>query len=305
MQSWKGAIRLVVLLGLAVCAGPLKSEAGQAAKQEGGGNRQFVRLVRKHELPVALEAAIVRHVPQDCGRTSPTVDLVAAIHVAERSYYAELNRLFGQYDAVLYELVAPEGTTIPKGGPTGDANTVTMLQTGMTRMLGLEFQLRAVDYTRPNFVHADMSPEQFARSMAERGESMFQTFARILGYAISRQNAGTSGVGQGQLLLSLLTEDRTLVLKRLMAEQFEDMEGSLTAINGPKGSTLISERNKRAMEVLRRQIGAGKQKIAIFYGAGHMPDLQQRLAEDLNLVPISTRWLLAWDLQAKPSDAAR
>ena len=51
-------------------------------------------------------------------------------------------------------------------------------------------------------------------------------------------------------------------------------------MEGPKGSTLISGRNKVALDVLRKEIAAGKKKIAIFYGAGHMPDFQKRLRDD-------------------------
>ena len=77
---------------------------------------EFIRLIRdQKKQPQALQTAVVSFVPRDCGKTSPTVDLVAALHVADRAYYEELNRLFAKYDAVLYELIAPEGTRIPAG----------------------------------------------------------------------------------------------------------------------------------------------------------------------------------------------
>lgn len=287
------------LLCLAVVVGVARAQEGPG-QAKADQHRQFVRLTRENDTPLALEAAIVRHVPQDCGQASPTVDLVSAVHVAEKSYYTQLNRLFEKYDVVLYELVAPEGTRIPKGGPVGSQSSVSMVQTGLTGLLGLEFQLRAIDYTRANFVHADMSPEQFAASMDQRGESMFQTFARMFGYALARQQ-GDAGASDAGVLVALMSKDRTLALKRLMAEQFRDMDGSLTAINGPKGSTLITERNKVVINVLRKQIAAGKKTIAIFYGAGHMPDIQERLAAELHLVPISTQWVVAWDLRGKPA----
>jgi hypothetical protein len=292
-STWPWLAALSLILSAQALAGPPQ---GDRAKNE--EHREFIRLIRQDDVPVRLETAVIRHVPQDCGRTTPTVDLVAAMHIAEKSYYEQLNRLFETYDVVLYELVAPEGTQVPKGGPTGDQSPVTMVQTGMTGMLGLEFQLKGVDYTRKNFVHADMSPDQFAQSMQKRGESVLQTFTRLMGYAMTRQNGG-SGTGEGQLLAMLFSQDRTLTLKRIMAEQFEDMEGSLTAINGPEGSTLITERNKVALGVLRKQISAGKKSLAIFYGAGHMPDFQKRLADEFGLVPISTQWLVAWDMQGK------
>ena len=253
--------------------------------------------------PLALEAAIVRYVPTDCGQTAPAVDLISAVHVAEKSYYGELNRRFKTYDVVLYELVAPEGTRIPKGGVGVGASPVSMLQNAMTGVLELEFQLRGIDYTAENLVHADMSPEQFSESMRNRGESMFQVFFRMMGYAMARQNTQAGGSSDLRLVMALFNKNRALAMKRVMAEQFEDMEGSLTAINGPDGSTLITERNKVAVEVLRKQIEAGKQKLAIFYGAGHMPDFEQRLRDEFGLVPISTEWLAAWDLKAEPKKA--
>ena len=65
-----------------------------------------------------------------------------------------------------------------------------------------------------------------------------------------------------------------------MAQQFESLEGSMSALDGPDGSTIITERNKRCFDVLDKQLAAGKKKIAIFYGAGHLPDMERRLDSD-------------------------
>ena len=67
-----------------------------------------------------------------------------------------------------------------------------------------------------------------------------------------------------------------MALKRVIANQLE-MNDTLAALEGPAGSTLISGRNKIALDVLRKQIAAGKRKIAIFYGGGHMPDMDKHL----------------------------
>ncbi len=284
--------------------------AGVAAAQTDGQNgreAKFLRLERaEDDTPRALETAIVRYVPRDCGETGPTVDLVAAVHVADKAYYEELNRRFKQYDVVLYELVAPPGTQIPQGGVKGGGSPVSALQLAMTRMLELEFQLNGVDYTPKNFVHADMSPQQFAESMRRRGESMLQIFFRMMGYAMAQQNNSDGASGDVRLLMALFDKDRALALKRVMSEQFQDLEGSLTAINGPDGSTLITERNKVAFDTLREQIKAGHKKLAIFYGAGHMPDFGRRLRKELALVPLETTWLCAWNMESSsqvPADS--
>ena len=99
------------------------------------------------------------------------------------------------------------------------------------------------------------------------------------------------------MLLALFDKNRALALKRILAEQFDNSEGSLAALEGPAGSTLISGRNQVALDVLRKEIAAGKRKIAIFYGAAHMPDFQTRLRNEFGLTPVGTRWLVAWNLK--------
>jgi hypothetical protein len=270
---------------------------GPAEKPSKG---QFLRLVRDaqgHE--ESLQTAIVRLAPQAAAAGAVRVDLIAAVHIADKSYYEKLNREFRNYDVVLYELVAAEGTRIPKGGRKSSGNPLSAVQKGMKDLLELEFQLDQIDYTAKNMVHADMSPEQFAKSMRDRGESIWDIVGRMIVYAMSKQNSGGDGLSDAQVLFALFDKNRALTLKRLLAEQFEDMEGMTVALEGPNGSTLLGQRNKTALAVLRKQMAAGKQKIAIFYGAAHMPDMQKRLAADFGLHPVDVRWLSAWDLKGK------
>jgi hypothetical protein len=293
----------LLTMGVAVaCAAAAEKPAAKTAEAKSGEAKskdRFLRLQRdSKDTPTALEAAVV-HCAPEAGKAGPTVDLVSAVHVADKAYYDEINKTFEGYDVVLYELVAPQGTRIPKGGRKDGDSVVSMVQKAMKDILQLEFQLEAVDYTRKNLVHADMSPEQFSESMRKRNESVWTMFFRMMGYALAKESRNDGKSTDAELLLALFDKNRALALKRLLAEQFEDMEGSLLAIEGPEGSTLVSGRNQVAAEVLRKQIAAGKRKIAIFYGAGHMADLEKRLHDDFGLVPVSTRWLTAWDLKAK------
>lgn len=277
------------------------------AKQT-GDTAKYLRLERdSHEKAVALETAIVRFTPRTPGGKPVTIDLVGAVHIGDKAYYDTLNREFQNYDAVLYELVAREGTRIPKGGKKKTDNPISAIQTGMKQVLELEFQLDRIDYTRPNMVHADMSPEQFARSMRDRGEGIADMFLRLFAYALSKQGEGLGDSNEFDVIRALFDKNRALALKRIMAGEFQEMEGMMKALDGPNGSTLIGERNKRALEVLRQQMTAGKTKIAIFYGAGHMVDMQKRLADDFGMEPVSTRWLVAWDMheRARQSGGAR
>jgi hypothetical protein len=279
--------------------------AGWAA----GAEPAFLRLTRDdHDLPRSLDTAIVSYVETPAAarraarRLPLQVDLVAAVHLGGRDYYEALNRVFAEYDAVLYELVAPPNARLPKPGHK-PAGAIGAAQQGMTRLLGLEFQLDRIDYAADNFVHADLSPREFSAAMAKRGESWWTVFSRLMAEASARAERGDMPTGpeltMGDLfgLVFGTDTDRQLRLRRLMAEQFSDMDVLTAAFGGEQGSTLITDRNAAALEVLRDRIAAGDARIAIFYGAAHMDDFDARLQEDFGLQPRDTVWLEAWDLR--------
>jgi hypothetical protein len=104
--------------------------------------------------------------------------------------------------------------------------------------------------------------------------------------------------------MAFFSKNRPLALKRAIANQL-DLDDSLAAMEGPGGSTLISGRNAIALDVLRKQIADGKKKIAIFYGGGHMPDMDKHLREDFKLTPGKPQWLTAWNLEEKKENTEK
>lgn len=299
---------LAAALSLACLALP----AGFAAGQEVAEKVDFLRLSRDaDDRPVSLDTAIVSYgetpeAARRAGRRRPLeVDLVAVVHLGGRDYYEALNRTFTGYDSVLYELVAPPNARVPKpgrkpGGMIGSA------QHGLTQMLGLEFQLDRIDYGAENFVHADLSPLEFDAAMKKRGESWWTLFSRLLREGMARSESGEAAgpemsVGEMFGLLFGAGPARQVKLRRILAEQFSDMEVLTAAFGGEEGSTLITDRNTAALEALTKRISRGDRRIAIFYGAGHMDDFDRRLRADFDLQPRETAWLEAWDLRDPPA----
>jgi hypothetical protein len=258
----------------------------------------------KHQ-PLGMQTAIVRYVPVHAGGASApltTVDLVAAVHVGDAAYYADLNRRFDQYDAMLYELVAPEGTVVPRGRGTSSTNPLGALQNGMKSLLDLDHQLEKIDYTKKNFVHADMSPDQFLQAMKDRNEGFLEMYLRLLGQSLAQQSkmAADGESPEFELVTALMAPDRPRRLKIILAKQLAETESLLVSFGGEEGSVLISERNKIALKVLREQLAAGKKRLAIFYGAGHLADMDKRLRKEFGMRPTQITWLTAWDLSPKP-----
>ncbi len=308
-------LRLTLLMFLALLAIRVAPAVAQQATLERGAaqdeevkpGEQWVRLkFDQQQEPVALEVAIVRYVlpkyaRQPAARAREYVDLVGAVHIGDRKYYDQLNRRFRTYDALLYELVAPAGTVVEKGRGTSNTHPLGAMQNGLKTMLEIEHQLEQIDYTRPNFVHADFSPDEFMESMENRDEGFAQLYFRMIGQALAQQSQQSA---QGEsadldILGALFSPDRPRKLKIALAKQFESLEEALASLSGPEGSTLITERNKRALEVLRQQQKIGKRRIGVFYGAGHLTDMHERLVKEFGLTPIGIEWLEAWDLRAK------
>jgi hypothetical protein len=293
---------LAAIPGAAAVAEEPKPRDRQAALDE---QPSFLRLSRDDRgQPASLDTSIVEYrepadVAARAGRRQPLeVDLVAAVHVGGDSYYKTLDRLFRDYDAVLYELVAPDHARVPRRGGK-PAGAIGSAQQGMTKLLGLEFQLEEIDYGAANFVHADLSPKEFDEAMAKRGESWWSMFMKLMRESMARANAQKSApdVGVGDLFGMLFGTDREVRLRRIMAEQFTDMEVLTAAFGGEEGSSLITDRNTAAIDVLRDQITRGRTRLAIFYGAAHMDDFDRRLRNDFGLQPGETTWLEAWDLR--------
>ena len=291
--------------GDTVSAAPPAVEAVEELAQDVA----FLRVSRDDAgRPVSLDTSVVEYAETHehaarFGRPEPVqVDLVSAVHIGGRGYYDALNRLFAEYDSVLYELVAPPNARVPRPGrkPSGMLGSA---QQGLTQLLGLEYQLERIDYTAANFVHADLSPQEFDAAMAKRGESWWTMFARLMreGMARAEKRDATPGtdVGIGEMFGLLFGggPERQIKLRRIMAEQFTDMEVLTAAFGGEKGSTLITDRNAAALDVLRKRIDRGDRRIAIFYGAAHMDDFDRKLRRDFGVQPRDTAWLEAWDLR--------
>jgi hypothetical protein len=279
-----------------------KSEKTETAVKAKKPSEHFMRIRRDYRnRQVALETSITRYELKNKEGKRVTVDLIGAVHIGEKEYFADLNRRFEAYESVLYELVAPEGTVIPKGG--GDRSGVpthplAAMQKGMQAALGLEFQLELIDYTKKNFVHADMSPEEFSESMTNNDESIAKYAFKAIGQGIAMQSAGKSNDSLG-MLMTAFSGNKTYRLRRMFAKQIKQMEAGMVMFQGKDGSTIITHRNKKCLDVLQDEIDDGKTNLAIFYGAGHLPDMEERLLKYFDAKRGGQVWLEAWRLRDK------
>lgn len=291
-----GGLSFVVVAAPAACSA--QEPAAPVAEAEAGSQEKlesdFIRIRQSESgAPLAMQTAVVRYVRSDGQGGEVAVDLIGVVHIGEKEYYEELNKSFSQYDALLYELVAPEGTRVERGMERG--GPVSGLQNGMKDMLGLEFQLEHIDYHQANFVHADMSPEEFVESMEKNDESFMKMFFKMMGASMAQQGAA-GGMSEGDLFAAMFSSNPEMKLRRTMARQLAGADIAMIAFSGRDGSTIIHHRNAKCFEILDREIAAGKRKVGVFYGAGHLGDMEKRLIDRGFTREGDPKWMVAWKL---------
>ena len=140
----------------------------------------------------------------------------------------------------------------------------------VARFLNLTGQMENIDYTAKNFVHADLTNEEFTDLQKERGESLF-------GFALKAAKNAPEPAKQpdpAKLLAAMLSGKSNLV-KLEIVHTLGQGDDQIAAFAGE--SVIISDRNQRCLEVMNRELAAGHKKLGVFYGAAHFPDMEKRL----------------------------
>lgn len=220
-----------------------------------------------------------------------------------------------------------------KGSRSRGFNILGCIQRQMARILMLDFQLDCLDYQAENWYHADLDYETFKLLQLEKGESLF-TFARdmtlkstkamvqpsipkdldpwrskllwasrvlpmpLVGLLIIGSVCADVGSQPPEYpeLEALSMLDFGAAMKVFLAKRLTSEFTQVTA-DVEESSVIIGERNRAAIEALRRAIDEGHNRIAILYGGGHMPDLGRRLREEFDLLPSRVQWITAWSIR--------
>mgnify|MGYP000275626149 CR=1 FL=1 len=309
MKKLFAAIAITLLTTLA----PSRGEVAQAAAPSTQPTTtQFVRFMEDKQGGGILETAAVAYLRKADG---VSVTLIGAVHIADAEYFAGLNESFDHYDALLYEMVKPKDAAPTaddvkkKRKSKGMIGWVGPMQKFMQENLDLAFQLESIKYDgRPNFVHADLDADTFMAMQEERNEGFMKLFIRAYKAEYKKQKAGQRTAAQEITPFHLLAalkagDDRPRQLKMLFARQLGNIEGQMEIFEGPNGSVIITERNKKCLEVMDAEIAAGKKNIGIFYGAGHFPDMEARMI-GMGFRRVGQTWRTAWNLNPPATQPA-
>ncbi len=321
------AAGLLVLSVLGACgqnrdlppAGPLRAEWYVIDANDRPAPGQFLRFAPPGPQGGGLDIAVSDFEPVDGG---PTVHLVGVVHVADAPYYEAVQRELDGYDRVLYEGVKPaqlsaidwQKEMLDRSGEIGK------LQQELAEWFGFRYQMEAIDYGRPNLVHADMTMEEFAAAdtlglvpkpgphpaddgsgkapmdaAPEEGTAPATGRTAIAPAAV----LSTWETVRGLAHVALGDEGPLRSLGRKMFAQTmgtTDVGASLDLVPGLSDLLLVT-RNRIVLDRVLEERARTRGRIAIFYGAAHMKDLGHHLESELGYRRTGGHWLRAWALR--------
>ncbi|MFO0873202.1 MAG: hypothetical protein U0575_04425 [Phycisphaerales bacterium] len=207
-----------------------------------------------------------------------------------------------------------ENSDIVLKRPTSGTKQDDGLQGDLAEALGLAFQLRALDYGKPNWRYADMTVDELQRAFAARGADDGGLLDTLAGSSLPAQVAKLM-LGLVRLADGFTGGGVREMLKTMLVELFAEADISALA-GGAMGEgmmdVIVGDRNQVAVDALRRAIESDPRaevpraaaqrapvhvpadgSVAIFYGAAHLPDLVERLHAQLGYEPVAIEWIPA------------
>lgn len=282
-----GSIALTLLLSTGpAAAGPTPTKTEAPAAAASARLPTFIRVEgEKVEDPGGLKVA---HVALRNRTTGRRVVLEGVVHIGEKVYYQRLQKRLATYDHVLFEAVRPADFVGPMTPPPEGSQLSVVAY--LSRSLGLSRQLESLDYTRSNFVWADLSQEEFAKLAGLSGVSELGLLGAVVTSALknslftttptdTKADLASAQIGEDILSLGMAQNLGEREMKWFLARQLMNAHGLSTEVLDPQlRNALEDAREKRALEVMERTFKEKpRSRVAILYGAGHMPSLQDRL----------------------------
>jgi hypothetical protein len=292
---------LSLLAGVAALLGGCASRGtGDSAEPRG-----YMRVAQPDKDTVALQIAWRKFSPKR-GR-GPTIWLAGASHLGESNYFARLQRLLDVQSLVLFEGVGARSKKM-RFNPDEE----TSIQHTMASALGLVFQLSAIDYDRPHYTNSDLTIPQLQALLSggagggsgpdtKAGQEFQQLLQVMDGSSLlgTLMHVGLKFIGSSPKLQAMT--------KVLLVETLGRLEGDMSQMKGVPPeiqrllAVIIQERNKVVLEDLKARLRAASppNSIAVFYGAGHMADLEKRLRGSLGYRPRGEMWLTAMSVNTR------
>jgi hypothetical protein len=313
----------LLLAGCSTTHGPAKPDVAYTPAPP----EAYTRIENPDSNTLQLQIAIRKFIPVS-GR-GPVIWLAGTTHIGEPAYYSALQQRLDATTVVLFEGVNADahprkfgkpGTSTPlRSAPAARAAEGSeegySMQSALAKSLGLVFQLDAIDYDRSNFYNSDLSVFQIQQLMLNatnsepaqpgepgRSDPTMDSLLQIMDGSSLMGLLVKTGI---QFISS--SPQLQATAKFSLIETIGRLKGDLATMRGIPPELqrllkiLIESRNQAVIEDLKagiKQLPASG-SIAVFYGTGHMDDMETRVVKQLNYRPDGSLWLPAFSVDLR------
>jgi hypothetical protein len=187
-----------------------------------------------------------------------------------------------------------------KNAPKKKVAKETGLQAQMADALGLRFQLDEMDSSKPNWRSSDMSVDQLQARFEAAGVEGDQLFKML---------DGSSFMGKlASLAMSIIKSNpQFAAATKLTLLDTLGGDDAMAAAMGPAGmkkmmDVILKDRNDVVLQDIRAVLDKeqpARKDIAVFYGAGHLKDMEAKLKQDFGYSFEKEEWLEAISVAPK------
>lgn len=212
----------------------------------------------------------------------PKVTLLGAVHIGEKSYYQQLQKQLDNADVVLFEGIGTDAEIKEIKKKCPEMKSKGGGHEENAKLLKLECQTKNIR-KQSHFVHADMSMDEL---LDHKGIEMGKPLCERLRSSKPKvKSSATPPKGEAEKMRN--TVALSLIKDMSHEREFARQEHIL----------ILFKRNKLVMETLKTELPKYKegQEVIIFYGAGHMPDLELSL-QDMGYSLDASSWISAFSL---------
>jgi hypothetical protein len=200
-------------------------------------------------------------------------------------------------------IITHEDSTTPLAQDTDN------LQQQLADAFGLEFQLRALNYGASNWLPSDMNAEQLNVALQAHDVDIELVGGTLAGTSFPARMIGglLRLVGVLDAMAQGVVSD---MMKIMMIEILGDetmIKSGISQLGDGFEQVILYERNQVVIDDLIAMVRDEPEvsSIAVLYGAAHVPDLVDRMVDQMNYQTGETTWLraIAVDLERSQLDA--
>src|SRR5690606_26908359 len=218
---------------------------------------------------------------------------VGVVHIGDPGYFASLQTVLDSCDVVLFEGV---GRGEASAEDLARMDVLLKMQLALKGALGLGFQKDWIDYDRDFWRNSDVGFDELQRELLRRDAALptdHPMVRALLGRVM--ESVDPQRIGHPALAGRLKRTVGPLLAQADRILQREGFAGMRAAVIEFRNAAVLHD-----VDELLADAPPGR-RIAVFYGAGHLPHFHDALRER-GFVHQGVAWHRAWALDPEPED---